>query len=383
MVDSDGDLVNREEYYPFGDSSFGAFAKKRYRYNGKEKDNESGLYNYGMRYYAPWMCRFVSVDPLAPKYPHYTPYQYAGNKPINKVDIDGLEENGAETGPNVSSGDKAPSAPQNGDVFITGVNHQFSGPAGHMMSGTDGTGPSVFISTPLKTFMYGYAKSDNMEQGSWVTLGFETESGDIYMWNSEKKNFTSNQTGAEFDEHFSFDRLRNIHDMVSPIVGMATAWEKQGDPFIDIKAAVAAHEGGLLSFAWDTAKAGVFGMASDLAAGGQRRSDALWSVTLGGSAPGFGAGMSLSSRFRRFYSVLGDADFKRLKNGGTPWPTDSNKSYLGQGFYAWGNLGDAESYLNVGIRNFDTSFGTKVRFMDVGIGDFKRFKTLDLTKCPS
>jgi len=93
MVDEDGLLVNREEYYPYGDTSFGAFAKKRYRYNGKEKDNESGLYNYGMRYYAPWMCRFVSVDPLAPKYPFYSPYQYAGNKPISYVDIDGLEDN--------------------------------------------------------------------------------------------------------------------------------------------------------------------------------------------------------------------------------------------------------------------------------------------------
>jgi RHS repeat-associated protein len=92
-LDSNGALINREEYYPFGDTCFGAFAKKRYRYNGKEKDNESGLYNYGMRYYAPWMCRFVSVDPLAPEYPHYTPYQYAGNKPINFVDLDGLEEN--------------------------------------------------------------------------------------------------------------------------------------------------------------------------------------------------------------------------------------------------------------------------------------------------
>ena len=92
MVDEEGDLVNREEYYPYGDTSFGAFAKKRYRYNGKEKDGESGLYNYGMRYYAPWVCRFVSVDPLAAEYPHYTPYQYAGNKPVNFIDMDGLEE---------------------------------------------------------------------------------------------------------------------------------------------------------------------------------------------------------------------------------------------------------------------------------------------------
>ena len=34
----------------------------------------------------------MSVDPLAPDYPFYTPYQFAGNKPINSVDLDGLEE---------------------------------------------------------------------------------------------------------------------------------------------------------------------------------------------------------------------------------------------------------------------------------------------------
>ena len=32
------------------------------------------------------------MDPLQHKYPHYTPYQYAGNKPITFIDLDGLEE---------------------------------------------------------------------------------------------------------------------------------------------------------------------------------------------------------------------------------------------------------------------------------------------------
>ena len=36
--------------------------------------------------------KFLSVDPLSPEYPWYTPYQFAGNKPINCVDLDGLEE---------------------------------------------------------------------------------------------------------------------------------------------------------------------------------------------------------------------------------------------------------------------------------------------------
>jgi RHS repeat-associated protein len=112
ILETSGAVYNREEYYPFGElrsnrerlkkskhfvsqTSFGAFGKKRYRYVGKEKDEESGLYYYGARYFQPWSCRFISVDPLAADYPFYTPYQYAGNKPITKVDRDGLEETGA------------------------------------------------------------------------------------------------------------------------------------------------------------------------------------------------------------------------------------------------------------------------------------------------
>jgi RHS repeat-associated protein len=95
ILETSGAVYNREEYYPFGETSFGAFGKKRYRYVGKEKDEESGLYYYGARYFQPWSCRFISVDPLAAKYAFYTPYQYAGNKPITKTDRDGLEETGS------------------------------------------------------------------------------------------------------------------------------------------------------------------------------------------------------------------------------------------------------------------------------------------------
>ncbi len=91
LVDENGTLLNFEEYYPFGETSFGSYAKKRYRYCGKERDEESGLYYYGARYYAPWLCRFTSVDPLAAKYMQLTPYNYAGNEPIGDKDIDGQQ----------------------------------------------------------------------------------------------------------------------------------------------------------------------------------------------------------------------------------------------------------------------------------------------------
>jgi RHS repeat-associated protein len=121
-----GALVNREEFYPFGETSFGGFGKKRYRYNGKEKDEESGLYNYGQRYYAPWLCGFVSVDPIAEKFPHLSSYNYASNRPITARDLEGLQadnENGG--GPKKEGGGISVTDPSNGyllpEVEVTDI----------------------------------------------------------------------------------------------------------------------------------------------------------------------------------------------------------------------------------------------------------------------
>jgi RHS repeat-associated protein len=74
----------------------------RYGFNGKEKDDEvsggGNDYDYGARIYNPRLGRFLSIDPLASDYPFYSPYLFAGNKPIMAVDIDGLE---ADKNPNV------------------------------------------------------------------------------------------------------------------------------------------------------------------------------------------------------------------------------------------------------------------------------------------
>ncbi len=98
-LDANGTLIDREEYYPFGESSLRTFERKRYRYVGKELDSESGLYYYGARYYAAWTCRFVSVDPLAAKYPMLSPYNYASNSPIGQLDVDGMQNPEQATAP--------------------------------------------------------------------------------------------------------------------------------------------------------------------------------------------------------------------------------------------------------------------------------------------
>jgi RHS repeat-associated protein len=91
------DVISATDYAPFG---MGLVGRKfgvqgRYGFNGKENDNEvkgeGNQQDYGMRIYDTRLGRFLSVDPITKKYPELTPYQFASNTPIAKVDIDGLE----------------------------------------------------------------------------------------------------------------------------------------------------------------------------------------------------------------------------------------------------------------------------------------------------
>ncbi|MBY0535574.1 MAG: hypothetical protein K2P88_06970 [Chitinophagaceae bacterium] len=76
--------------------SYTAGTQFRYGFNGKENDNDvkgtGNQQDYGMRIYDPRIGKFLSVDPLTKTYPWYTPYQFAGNKPVKYIDLDGCEE---------------------------------------------------------------------------------------------------------------------------------------------------------------------------------------------------------------------------------------------------------------------------------------------------
>jgi RHS repeat-associated protein len=62
-------------------------------FNGKRDDDElNGWQNYGMRNYLKYTRRLMDrVDDLSKKYPELSPYQFASNKPIKCVDLDGGE----------------------------------------------------------------------------------------------------------------------------------------------------------------------------------------------------------------------------------------------------------------------------------------------------
>jgi RHS repeat-associated protein len=89
VLDSSGALVNREEFTPYGETCFGSFARKRYRFTRKERDEESGFGYHGLRYFALWTCRWASVDPQAAAFASQSPFSYSFNNPIRFQDPNG------------------------------------------------------------------------------------------------------------------------------------------------------------------------------------------------------------------------------------------------------------------------------------------------------
>ncbi|MFC6269423.1 RHS repeat domain-containing protein [Frigoriflavimonas asaccharolytica] len=89
------EITDQNDYYPFGmniprdeESIVGTASLYNYKYNGKELQ-ETGMYDYGARFYMSDIGRWGVVDPLAIIYHYATPYNYTLNNPIYYKDPDG------------------------------------------------------------------------------------------------------------------------------------------------------------------------------------------------------------------------------------------------------------------------------------------------------
>lgn len=56
------------------------------------------MYYYGARYYNPQLSIWLSVDPLAEKFPNWNPYNYVMQNPINLIDPTGMSPEGGGDG---------------------------------------------------------------------------------------------------------------------------------------------------------------------------------------------------------------------------------------------------------------------------------------------
>jgi RHS repeat-associated protein len=94
-LDPAGGVISYEEYFPYGATSYQAVraqneTPKRYRYTGRERDEENDLSYHGSRYYAPWLGRWTACDP-AGHADGANVYAFSHNSPAVFSDPSGTE----------------------------------------------------------------------------------------------------------------------------------------------------------------------------------------------------------------------------------------------------------------------------------------------------
>ena len=96
VTDMQQSVVQSFLYAPYGDiiseynPGFNGNVLPNYAFNAKELDEETGMYYYEARYYAPPV--FISRDPLMSEKPWLTPYHYCSNNPVGKTDPSGKKD---------------------------------------------------------------------------------------------------------------------------------------------------------------------------------------------------------------------------------------------------------------------------------------------------
>jgi len=102
-LDESGALISYEAYSPYGNSTYAAgrssaeISLKRYRYSGRERDEESGFTYHGARYYAPWLGSWTKCDPKG-FVDGVNPYVYSRSNPVKFSDPSGFQSAPAPSG---------------------------------------------------------------------------------------------------------------------------------------------------------------------------------------------------------------------------------------------------------------------------------------------
>ena len=100
ITDAKANITQFDAYLPYGELLVDEHTSSEdmpYKFNGKELDQETGLYYYGARYMNPVTSLWYGVDPLAEKYVEIGSYIYCHNNPIILFDPDGMEDKDKKT----------------------------------------------------------------------------------------------------------------------------------------------------------------------------------------------------------------------------------------------------------------------------------------------
>ncbi|OXA82170.1 hypothetical protein B0A58_00330 [Flavobacterium branchiophilum NBRC 15030 = ATCC 35035] len=211
-----GEVSQHSEYFAFGETFIEEHKNSHnspYKFNGKELDEESGLYYYGARYYDPRISIWASVDkPLIDgKYLSFehdggvlnsfnlNSYAYCRQSPVVLFDPDGNQYNNSILLDKVSI---TRYAAANGAAYkYTETFYKFTPATAHLLSLVSGVNENNIKNVKVEFSTYGDA-------GASITLGSSPSNGNItHYYKTGKKYYGT--AGDLFKSFFE----RNAHEV--------------------------------------------------------------------------------------------------------------------------------------------------------------------------
>jgi RHS repeat-associated protein len=221
--------LKRTDFIPFScfDAEFAAreIGAYRYSFNGKELDKPGmgggqSTYDYGFRIYNPAIAKFLSVDPLTREYPWYTPYQFAGNKPIWAIDLDGLEELKVTT-----------YVTENEDCSVHILTHT------EVLEKADPLGSGVLnlvIFTNTGDFCASFNKNEVMIEAERSEGFFESSLNSIEKFFDPKHGFEfSSENGSlSYARYGTGEKIEDIDALLAAVSGLHAVASSNGNPLV-------------------------------------------------------------------------------------------------------------------------------------------------------
>jgi RHS repeat-associated protein len=354
-LDDKANVISYEEYYPYGSTSYQAVEKnikaaaKRYRYTGKERDEETGLYYHGVRYYAPWVGRWTSCDP-AGMTDGTNIYPYGRGNPIIFAD-----STGQYCDPTIAScTDQATNSSVNPTTPTQRENaEQRSIPSEHP---TKNSAPSPDSSVYEEPSIRAETEDEAQQRivGRFSTLDLPPEE-------LPPEAYESTFLPAAYSIAYSLKRsiYVPIREWISPTPRNYLDSEGHVREYTGPRD----HTDALLAIAQVGTLFLPTGEASAVVDATLAEETAL--------SVGIGSGGS-----RTFFTVQNEAEAARLISGGNPWPTGVSKSLLGEGLYTWETRSQAEAYLAL-LEKRGVS-GLRILEPTIGEVEYQGLQTLDL-----
>jgi RHS repeat-associated protein len=167
-LDPGGQIISYEEYFPYGSTSYQAVnaaikaAKKRYRYTGMERDDETGLAYHSARSYATWLGRWTSSDP-AGLVETLNSYVYASNSPTRQTDSSGYQSQ--------DEIDYPPGVPTPGEIIVYGQKEDVGKPDAKTANLGIGFAPVIIVGSSASSSVQVSAPFASVGGGSTLLGG--------------------------------------------------------------------------------------------------------------------------------------------------------------------------------------------------------------------